>query len=108
MGGDITLCHADEPPGMAVSGPGLLGTVYEGRMGVGAARSVCRGDLASCALCCPVLSGRSVGGTGCHTQDGIWSVSVLSPARCMSSPGSRFMDARASSVSFLSYIRERR
>ena len=36
----MTLWHADEPPGMAVSGPGLVGTVYEGGMGVGAARSV--------------------------------------------------------------------
>ena len=35
----MTLCHADGPLGMAVSGPGLGWVAYEGTMGVGAARS---------------------------------------------------------------------
>ena len=35
----MTLCHADGPLGMAVSGPGLVWVAYEGTTGVGAARS---------------------------------------------------------------------
>ena len=68
----MTFCHADGPHGMAISGPGLVGVVCEEGMRVGAARSVfCLGKLVSCALCCPVVSCRSVEGTGCDAQNGM-------------------------------------